>query len=168
MSVHFNVCLLAFATMILSLEGYCLSATNYIVKELTTIYDDGYEHFLFDAPEGVYPTEQEWRTINFAAKYVNQLKYTDKSLLPYSMVHEIFKRLANYNGIIYVAGNVTYDFVKSQIPLGNVIDVFKLYDFQYPKVLPSSDCFKMHNPRYCSKSKARYLKISLEKMLFKI
>ena len=142
--------------MFLALEGFTLPS-GYIIKELTVIFDDdNYQHFHFKAPANFYPTNDEQRTINYTTNYLNQLFFSDNSLLPYSTINDILKNLSSHT--IYVAGQSAYRFVKSKIPLTNVIDICIDYNFTYPKVLEKTNCFKDHNPRYCSLSKCKYIK----------
>lgn len=169
--VSFLLCLLLLLSMFLAVEGNMVSGGRakppkmFIVKELTIIYNDmgEYEHFMFDTPTDVYPTPNDWKTINFATKHLHQLKWVDSSLLPYKTVAEIFKQLTA--DVIYVAGNITHDYVKTMVPNANIVDVCTVFDFKYPKTLPDSHCFRRHNPRHCSKAKAFYIKKTIGNLL---
>ena len=142
--------------MFLALEGFTLPS-EYIIKELTVIIDDdNYQHFHFASPPNFHPTFEELQTINFATKNVNGLYLSDDSLLPYSTINDILQKIAHHT--IYVVGHSTYNFIKSKLPMTNIIDICVQYNFKYPKKLPKSNCFKSHNPRYCSLSKCIYIK----------
>ena len=142
--------------MFLALEGFTLPS-GYIIKELSVIFDDdNFQHFQFKAPPNFYPTTEEQRTIKFSTKYLNQLYLTDDSLLPYSTINEILKNLSFHT--IYVAGHSAYNFIKAKLPMTHVIDICIKNNFKYPKQLSKSNCFKDHNPRYCSLSKCEYIK----------
>ena len=144
--------------MFLALEGYNLAPpTGYIIRELTVICDnDDYQHFHFRAPDNFHPTDKEKRTIKYTTTHLNQLYINDTALLPYSTLNYILKNLSS--NTIYVAGQCAYNFIKSKIEFSNVIDICMDYNFTYPKTLPKSNCFKDHNPRYCSLSKCKYIK----------
>lgn len=143
--------------MIVTLEGFTLPS-GYIIKELTVLSDnnDEYQHFHFNAPENYQPTPSDLTTINYATRYLNQLTLSDDSLLPYSTINAILQNLVKHT--IYVAGHSACSFIKSHLPLSNIIDITSTCDFKYPKILNPVDCFKAHRPRYCSLAKARCIK----------
>ena len=142
--------------MFLALEGFTLPS-GYIIKELSVIFDnDNYQHFHFKPPTNFYPTNEEHYTINYTTTYLNQLYLMDDSLLPYSTINDILKNLSSHT--IYVAGQSAYNFIKAKLPMTRVINICIKNNFEYPKQLSKSNCFKDHNPRYCSLSKCKYIK----------
>ena len=147
--------------MILTLEGFTIPS-GYIIKELTVINDqnDEYQHFHFSAPKDFQPTSIDRLTINYATRNLNQLSLSDDSLLPYGAIDVILQNLVYTT--IYVAGDSAYKFIKSHLPLSNIIDIISTLDFKYPKTLPPAGCFKTHRPRYCSLAKARCIKNFME------
>ena len=145
------------SSMIVTLEGFTLPS-GYVIKELTAlnVSNDEYQHFHFNAPENFKPTHTDLQTINYATRYLNQLSLSDDSLLPYAAITAILQNLVKHT--IYVAGHSAYSFIKSHLPLSNIIDITSTLNFKYPKILNSADCFKTHRPRYCSLAKARCIK----------
>ena len=147
--------------MILTLEGFTIPS-GYIIKELTVINDKNneYQHFHFNAPKDFQPTPSDIYTINYATKHLNQLSFSDDSLLPYVAINAILQNLEKHT--IYVAGHSAHKFITSHLPLSNIIDITTTLDFKYPPVLQPADCFKTHRPRYCSLAKAWYIKSFME------
>ena len=149
--------------VILTLEGFNLPS-GYIVKELTIIFnDDSYQHFHFNAPKDFYPTAKDLQTINYIRRHLNELYLSDDCLLPYTSIIDILNNLLSCK--IYVAGNSTHKFIMTYLPLNNIIDICSEYNFKYPAELPPMDCFKQHKPRYCSLSKAKYIKSIIKDLL---
>ena len=149
--------------VILTLEGFNLPS-GYIVKELTIIFnDDSYQHFHFNAPKDFFPTAKDLRTINYVRRHLNGLSLSNDCLLPYTSINDILNNLTSYT--IYVAGNSAHKFIMNHLPLNNIIDICSEYDFKYPEELLPMGCFKQHNPRYCSLSKAKYIKSIIKELL---
>ena len=145
------------SSMILTLEGFTIPS-EYIIKELTVINDknDEYQHFHFNAPKDFQPTPSDLYTINYTTKHLNQLSLSDDSLLPYTAINAILQNLEKHT--IYVAGHSAHKFIKSHLPLSNIIDITSTLDFKYPLILRPAGCFKTHRPRYCSLAKAWCIK----------
>lgn len=150
--------------MIISIEGYRLPS-GFIVREMSVIFDNGnFQHFEFKCPTGYYPTMQDQDTIKYTTRYLNEIHYYDDGLLPYSVVDDILRSLANQT--IYVGGHSTFNFITAKLPLTRVIDICKTFEFRYPKILlPSSKCFRQHNNRYCSAAKAEYVQGFLKTLI---
>ena len=152
---HFQCYVLVY-NMILALEGYTLP-TWYIIKEMTVIFENNnLQHFQFAAPTDFQPTGRDLYTIRFTTKYINEIAYSDNSLLLYPMIDCILQKLSSQT--IYVAGHCAYQFLSTKLPTTRIIDVCTKHDFKYPKELPTANCFKQHRPRYCSMAKATYVK----------
>ena len=139
--------------VILTLEGFTLPS-GYIVKELTIVFDDdSYQHFHFNAPKDFFPTAKDLRTINYVRRHLNGLSLSNDCLLPYTSINDILNNLSSCK--IYVAGNSAHQFIMAYLPLNNIIDICREYNFKYPEELLPMDWFKQHKPRYCSHSKAK-------------
>ena len=142
--------------MILTLEGFTLPS-GYIIKELTVLNDDDeYQHFHFSAPKNFRPTPSDLYTIDYTTKHLNQLSLSDDSLLPYATIDVILQNIVN--NTIYVAGHSAYNFIKSRLPLSNIVNICTALNFKYPATLESANCFKTHRARYCALAKARCIK----------
>ena len=149
--------------LLVTIEGFNLSSC-YIIKELTIIFqDESYQHFRFSPPKDFHPTAAQWRTINYTQSNLNELPLSDNALLPYSSINDIIKKLPSFT--IFVAGHITYKVIKEYLPLTKVINICREYNFSYPKELPSTECFSRHRSRYCSLSKAKYIKTILKDLI---
>ena len=150
--------------MIIALEGFVLPK-GYIIKEMTVYFDKNtFQHFHFDLT-GILPNPSDLKTVRYATKHLHQLPWNDRSLIPYSTLPSILQQLSDYE--IFVAGNAARIFLEKKLPATHIVDLCKVHGFKYPDVLPESNCFKNHNWRYCSLSKAKYILDFLENADFK-
>ena len=141
--------------MIITFEGYVLPQ-RYIIRECTIIFDDRhYQHFHFKLPDNLNLTKVDNRTIKYCTKYLNELPLGSLNVLPYSTLDVILKSLDGQK--VFVAGSAAFSFASTKMTKSTVIDTCQENNLKYPSTLPSEDCFKSHNPRYCSLSKAKFI-----------
>lgn len=160
--------MLTLKTVFVAIEGFNNLSQGYIIKELSIVYlDNTYQHYQFKSPEEFIPTNADMKIINYCKKYLNGFSLEDNFYLPNHLHNTIIGELLDFK--IYVAGNTTKSFICDILPTNVVMDVTSLIDFQYPEALPDPHCFKPHgfNNRYCSLSKARFLKKRMDELFFR-
>ena len=141
---------------IVTFDGFCLPS-RYIIRECTIIYSNGeFDHYRFAAPPDYQPSAEDMKAIQFTSNYLTRLPFIDNSLLPYDCVLTILQKLSNMT--LYCAGNQAYHLLKNNLPLTKIVNASSRFGFSYPAVLPSANCGRRHNPRYCSLAKAFYLR----------
>ena len=146
-------------SVFIAIEGFNLKQ-GYVIKELSIIYCDAtYQHYQFKTPENFTPTAADRVTINHTKTYLNGFSIEDDFYLPNDLHTTILKEFVNFK--IYVAGDITNNFIANILPESGIIDVCSLIDFRYPTELPDPHCFRNHLARYCSLAKARYIKDSI-------
>lgn len=131
-------------------EGFTLPS-GFVLKEMTILFSNReYKHFIFKKPENIILTAKDKRTIRYTTSYFNNLSFTEGDI-PYNIIDDILSPYKNYT--IYTYSNIFTSFLKKRLPTSVVINIQTL-GFNLPKNLPKPNCFKNHNPRYCSLAKA--------------
>ena len=144
---------------IVAVEGFQVSH-RYVIKEMTILFDSNqYQHFHFNCPIDMIIAPRDWSTIRWSENH-NGLTLTDNSFLPYEIIGYILSKIINLR--IYTAGNQAKTAISNYLPNSEVVDICRQYNFRYPLTLPNSSCFVVHSPRYCTLSKAKTIKTSLQ------
>ena len=136
--------------LFIALEGFTLPSL-FVVKELTVLYPNrDFRHFLFEKPIDFTPTEKDCTTIRFITKKLSQLVFTEGEI-PYNCIGSILQRYKNHT--IYTYSDIAKSTLQNYLPTARIINT-QILGHQLPKTLAKQNCFKNHNPRYCSLSKA--------------
>ena len=137
------------STAFVGLEGYTLP-TGFILKELCIIYPNSeFDHYLFKMPNW-YLTEGAQRTIRYTTQVLNNLSYMDGKV-PYEEISNVLDPIKDT--IIYTYSDIAVSFLQRYLPT-TVVKNVQSDGFKMPNILPDSNCFRTHCPRYCAKSKA--------------
>ena len=131
-------------------EGFTLPS-GFIAKEMTICHSNReYRHLFFKPPYDYTPTEQDLHTIRYTSIKLNQLSFTDGDT-PYECISIILDRYKDCT--IYCYGTSSANLLQSYLKTTTIINI-QDRGFKLPSVLPKPNCFKNHNPRYCSFAKA--------------
>ena len=162
MPSHF--CKMYFEFVIAAVEGFPTQSGGFILRELTLIFPNEHEqHFHFKNPENMCLNDDEMKTAKFCQRHLNGFSPTDNEscCLPAAVYPRILEEIQHCR--IYCAGESARLFFVRHLPNSHVIDVYSLFDFQYPTEFSENpNCFKLHRYRYCTLAKARYLAQRLE------
>ena len=139
--------------IIISIEGYTLTS-GFIIKEICYIYQNGeYNHYLIRNPERPL-TENERRTVRYTTQHLNNLDYFEGDI-PYTLIPSLLSHLRDYK--LYTYSDIAVKVLQSYLPTTSIENI-QDQGYKMPCILPNPGCFKMHNPRYCAKSKALKVK----------
>ena len=135
-------------------EGFMLKDLGYTIKEMTLLYAGGeYDHFLFEAPKRDLSSGDQ-QTVNWTTRNLNGLNW-DEGLLPYSSLQEILASIATCRIVCH--GSSARMFLRKTLPNTVIVDT-SLAGNKYPKSLTKLPCGRDHRARWCSLSKAHYIK----------
>lgn len=137
-------------------EGFTLPS-GFILKEMTIIFPNReYKHFMFKNPDNFFPTARDNKTIRYTTKNFNQLSFTEGDV-SYNLIDDILTPYKNYK--LYTYSDIFCSFLEKRLPTTAVTNI-QDFGHKLPATLPKPNCFKNHNPRYCSLAKAlRVLKL---------
>ena len=143
----------------IGIEGYNIPS-GFIVKELAIVYpNEEFDHYLFKSPNDFLLTAKDEETIRYITRHLNNLSYTDGDI-PYSMVGSVLEKLKDYT--IYTYGLQTQRLVQGFLPTATIINT-QDDGHKLDQHLPDPSCFRIHNFRYCAKSKAIEIQKFVEK-----
>ena len=132
-------------------DGFTLPSC-FILKELTILLPDReFKHFIFKQPDWFCPTAQDNITIRYTTTYLNQLSFTAGDI-PYNIIDGILTPYKDYK--IYTYSAIIQNYLQNILPTTTIINI-QLFGYKLPPVLPKPNCFKNHNPRYCSLAKVK-------------
>lgn len=132
-------------------EGFTLPS-GFVLKEITILFPNReYKHFLFKQPRSFTPTDNDISTIRYTTTHLNQLSFTEGDI-PYNLINSILTPYKDYK--IYTYSTVLENLLQTILPTTTIINIQSL-GYKLPLTLPKPNCFKNHNPRYCSLAKVR-------------
>ena len=179
--------------VIISIEGVSLQSC-YVVKELSAVRKDAHQHFFFQTPDKFITAcklrrstnvcdkmaandyelnNSDFAGIRFARKHLSgfDLSIDDDTYIPNNLYEHIIKDIAKRSNMIYYYGDITHKILKKVLALEEdptpLIDVCQILgeQFHYQKELLPSFCGKVHLSRYCSLSKAFYIRKKLKETI---
>lgn len=122
------------------------------MKEITILFPNReYKHFIFEKPDCFKPTQQDYITIRYTTENLNQLSFSEGDT-PYNTIESILTPYKNYK--IHTYSDIFQSFLQNILPTTTIINIQTL-GYKLPKKLPKANCFRNHNPRYCSLAKVK-------------
>ena len=145
--------------VIISLEGVNLSS-GLIVREMSLYFthDRSYRHYFFKVPRnlelthGDRQTDRYYRNILGGIGLIRQIPGS----LDYRCVAELLLSLQGYS--IYTCGNVSFQYLRENMPNAKITDIQTISSFSYPSTVQGTGCGIEHPPRYCALAKLRVVK----------